>query len=693
MNRRLAWWMHIIHIGLTLLFSMVLAPSARAEGHPPPKIPAPDLLRHALAQALSNRQSLALTDDDYTAGLPAATHPRSYPSYHSQTAYPRVQQPINQKLIDEASGLYKKAPIGVTNANTASGSGTVKGATALPGAPKVDPNVLAAVLWQADQAQTYALNVLNNVNNGNWNQFLGQPSYPDTWYSNYQDPLYAGVEAPSSVTTRAVLGFGITPQRSFAAPFLTRLGNVLYAPWTTANLEPQNQLEARYQGIEQRQLARYYTDPNLSGMRIELNRGLLFYAHTDPYYMYWSYEYNTTLETIRTGRPSYPALQSLAQEIASWSTPPTDTTTLRTRYAQRLALPYLQAQVELETAAFLLANPTLASQLKLVQDFLALRLSLSWQQPAAMVWYAGWQKHWLEYYFSSAAAVQEHQDFQQLLNAYPAFQEYTQLNNEVIDLLPSFNDFVAVQNVATLSTQVQTSPDVARGIATAYNQYKVQIETILTGSTIAAELETYYERLNGLVENDTTYQQLKTIEALAVVRIREQQLRIHDAVLQCYRSKGFTCDPYSDPAIFAQLYGNDNFALISGLGAFYEVYNRFWYAVYATPEYKALETDTSAKVKSALNAVSPQLQSAKQTFKSDVNAIPLVSQLNQARNDLISTIRSNTAQISSLPISDPSPELRKRLDRMAQLASQLNRPDLASQSIGRPQRYLPLMWR
>ena len=116
-------------------------------------------------------------------------------------------------------------------------------------------------------------------------------------------------------------------------------------------------------------------------MRVELNRGLLFYAYTDPYYMYWSYEYNTTLEAVRTSRPSYPALQSLAQAIASWTEVPTDTTTLRSRYAQRLALPYLQAQVELETAAFLLANPTLAAQLKLVQDFLALRLALSWQQP------------------------------------------------------------------------------------------------------------------------------------------------------------------------------------------------------------------------------------------------------------------------------------------------------------------------
>lgn len=431
-------------------------------------------------------------------------------------------------------------------------------------------------------------------------------------------------------------------------------------------------LKARYDALRRRQLAHYYTDPMLSNLRVELNRNFLGYIYLDPYYLYWSYELDTALNQIRTTRPSYPTVVTLSQEIASWTTPPTDDATLRSRYMQRLLLQALHSQLDNEIEDFLATNPQLADRLRTIRAWLAQRRDQAWSLPSATLWYADWKQRWQQVYFTSDSADTEIQELNQILSDYPTVDEYFQLKDEVDSLLPAFAELPKVRKYIDLHNAVLDDQSVDNMVAQHYNQYTTQVTAILNTTPIPGELEHYYTRLNALLNAHPTYIQLKTSEYIAVTNFQVHQQRVHAAMAQCYARDSANCDGYSDLAVIKLLYSDDAQQSLRGMGRFYEKYNRFWYDFYNSKEYLTLENATKERLQAPLTAVQPRLQSIRDEFTDNVESIPQVQNLRSSGNRLYAEICDNRSALASFPIADPASALCQRLDRMTELSASLN---------------------
>lgn len=674
------------------------APPARAQGGGGDTAQPPDgafvSLQQALATALRHERPglQAEGDDDYwSSSLPASPPVRTYAVDNSFGSYGNRPKWPGQQDIDNGIKALGTAPVNPGQPGSAGGAGQQQSGGALPGSAQVDPAVLAAALRQADQAQSYALSVLNNVNGGNWNQFLGRPTFPTTWGVAFQDPLSAGagttVPAP---TTANVLGFAAPQPTDYAPPLLRRLNYLLYAPWTDTTITPRTTLDARYQQLEQQQLARFFTDPNLSGMRAEANKVLLYYIYTDPYYMFWSYEYSVVLGRIRETRPAYATLRRLAQTIAAWQ-PTQDEATLRERYETRLEYKVTSAQVEVEVLFFLAANPALANDLGAVQLWLNQRLLLVLTQPSVTLWYANWLQRWNTFAFTSETAQAEQRQLKTILSEHPAFEEYTRLNGEVVQLLPSYGGLATTQRVASLGAAVQTSPAVAAAIQGHYATYRSRISELVRASQLAVALEQFYGSLNELATSDPAYRELSTVQIQAARDLAAYQRDLHDTILLGYRANGPLYNAYLDPAVVVRLTDASTRELALRAGDFYEDYNRYWFGLFAGQSYKGLEEQARAQILNALSRLEPQLKAVRDELTASINRIPLVSQLRQAQTELVAQMRGEGHSPSSLPIGDPTPELRSRLDRMAELAQELNRLPAPTTANLRPRLYLPLV--
>lgn len=668
---------------LLTLFALllILAPSVSgvsAQGTTPVTPVAPEQPFVSLQQSLDSalrqsRPGLAAEDEDYwSSSLPVTPPVRTYPVDNSHGTYGNKPRWPGQQDIDNGIAALNPAPLNPGQSGTAGGAGQTQSGGTLPGASQVDPAVLAAALRQADQAERYALSVLNNVNGGNWNQFFGRPTATTTWGVSFNNALSLGVaNAVPAPTTANVLGFTAPQSTTYAPPLIRRLDYLLYAPWTGTVIEPRTTLDARYQQLEQQQQRRLFTTPDLSGMRAEANKVLLYYIYTDPYYMFWSFEYTTVLNRIRETRPAFAELRQLAETIRGWQ-PTDDEAILRERYVARLQFQVLVAQVEAETLVFLAANPALARDLNAVQLWLNQRLLLVLSQPAVSLWYANWLQRWNTFAFTSEAARAEQRQIQAVLDEYPAFAEYTKLNSEVVQLLPSYGGLNASQRAAALGTTVQTSPAVATAIQLAYNDYRTRIGELVREGRLAAALERYYAAMNDLATNDPAYRDLSTVQFRAADELATYQRELHTVMLLGFRANGPFYNAYLDPAVVARLTSATTREMSLRAGDFYEAYNRYWYGLFTSQSYRELENRTRGEVLAALATIEPQLRAARTTFITAVNSIPLVAQLRRAQNELVALMRGE-AQLSSLPIGDPTPELNSRLERMAELAQELNR--------------------
>lgn len=688
---------HPVRLLLTLFAALlILAPSAPAVSAQGTTPAAPEeafvSLQQSLDRALRQGQpGLAVEDEEYwSSSLPVTPPVRTYPVDNSHGAYGNKPRWPGQRDIDNGIAALGQAPLNPGKPGTAGGAGQTQSGGALPGASQVDPTVLAAALRQSDQAERYALSVLNNVNGGNWNQFLGRPAAATTWGVSFNNALSLGVGTAVPAPTAAnVLGFSAPQPTIYAPPLIRRLNYLLYAPWSGATIDPRTTLDARYQQLEQQQQNRLFTDPDLSGMRAEANKVLLYYIYTDPYYMFWSFEYTTVLNRIRETRPAFADLRQLAETIRGWQATD-DEAALRERYVARLQFQVLAAQVEAETLVFLAANPALARDLSAVQLWLNQRLLLVLSQPAVSLWYANWLQRWNTFAFTSEAARAEQRQVQAVLNEYPAFAEYTKLNSEVVQLLPSYGGFEASQRAAALGGAVQTSPAVATVIQSAYNNYRTRISEIVREGQLAAALERYYAAVNDLARNDPAYRDLSTVQIRAADELAAYQRQLHAVMLLGYRTNGPLYNAYLDPTVLALLTSSTTREMSLRAGDFYEAYNRYWYGLFTSQGYRELESRTRGEVLNALETIEPQLIGARTTFMTTVNSIPLVAQLRRAQNELVALMRGE-AQLNSLPIGDPTPELNSRLDRMAELAEELNRLPPPAIASGQWHTFLPLV--
>ena len=366
--------------------------------------------------------------------------------------------------------------------------------------------------------------------------------------------------------------------------------------------------------------------------RAEFNANQLLFLYNDPAYNYLSYELNSLLQQIVTTRPSYPVAIALAQQITSYTIPPDDNAILEGRYSQRLALAALTAQVDFEARFLLAADPVVAGQLADLAFRQMDHVQQIFASPHIVGYVNDWSTRFQSGFLNSPGFANLRLELEQIFLDFPAFREFLQLNVEVVNLLPLFNDHPALQQVSSLVTSLNADPTVAQTFAGFYQQFTTEVDQLLLNSSYKAEVERAYERLNGLVESDSTYRLLRDTQFLTVLTLDELQRRIHDAVANCHATLGQFCNPYTIPQVLSLLPGfnADHFNLLLAVGQFYELYNRFLYAFSRSEAFLAAQTESLARVQASLAAVLPNLMAAQERLVLNLNSIPQVSAVQDA---------------------------------------------------------------
>lgn len=483
-------------------------------------------------------------------------------------------------------------------------------------------------------------------------------------------PAYTGYDGNFAFVNNALTGmfqpaFGGIPGFGFSAP-------IGHASRSAVGARGVADLNDRYWDFGRQQVAIYYGDEALSTMRSDAYELLLFLICTDPILLFWDHELTLVLDQVRSTRPTYPALVSLANEIAGWTDPPADDQLLEERYAKRLLLLDLMAQVEYESLLYLLSNPNLLVWILQVNSVIELGFQAIIDDPTARAWYAGWRDNFDSTYSQSAGFADFVTQWKGLSTTYPEFVEYLQLRREVRDLTPQLASLVETQEVVTLTNRLVQDQRVANALGDLYSTYFSTIGEQLRTTPLNAEIERYQERLNLLVQRDPIYKDLVDIQQLTVLSLALHQLQVHDAVAICYSRYGTQCNPITDPNVAAIVFSDAALALFDAVGQFYEVYNLFWYVIYNSSGFRQLENDTLNRLQTAVVPVQQNIQAAQARFKQDVAAIPQIKTLRDAElrlsEVLYGTQEPRTAATVSTSAVGALAEVRQRLDQMSALA-------------------------
>lgn len=534
---------------------------------------------------------------------------------------------------------------------------------------------------------------------GNGNQMTGRLPHPGGWNVNSRDPFFAGAGntmSNSSFSLLALLGYDRDQIYAYRT-LLQKTLSSLYTPWrrrarvggfrlglqaASTGAGPTataTSLEARYLSLAEQQLALYHQDANLSNLRTEAHRVYLLFMYYDPYYLYLDYALNAYLQSIYTSRPSYPALYNQARLVRSRTSPPSDYPTLRQHYYDRLLLYYYKSLVEYETAWYLYVTPSARETVRAYTAAMSNRLAQLWSTQQISDWYAGWTNRWLNSYQASPDFSALDQGLRTLHRDYPALEEYAHLNQDVIRLLPAFENLPSVEAATDQLDSALTSQKVADQVSQQYNTYTNQVNSILYQTNYAPRVERYNQQLNGLFANDPTYQQVAQLEHDTLLLLLQFQESVYLAVLECYNTLGSACDPttyWKVQQIYSQKTSDGTplaTALVNVTGSFYEVYNLFWYQFFHSSDYADLEQSTAQGLEAEISPISTQIEQAQAQFRASVRNIPEVSEL-QARIDSAAAVMLGQSPASGLSAAESaelrqaSSELQQKLERMAQLA-------------------------
>lgn len=433
------------------------------------------------------------------------------------------------------------------------------------------------------------------------------------------------------------------------------------------------QIEAQYQSLGDRQLDRYYSDSSLAALRVERVRLLLYFLYTDPLYTYVRYELDNIYRQIYITRPSYATVINLANEIDSWTTPPADAATARSRFIKRQALALWQDQLENEVALFMQANPALAQQLSDIESWLLERFDAIMSSDTVRNYAADWLQRYADTYDASLSPLQP--EINQLMAANPKFEEYVQVRDEIENLLPQFESHPVVNNIVQQYFALDNNPVLTQAINQAYADYLVEISNVLDQTTFDEESESFYAQLNYLVKSDPDYQQLATRYINAIQALQIQLQSIHTAVANCFALYGNFCNPYTDPAVQAALNPNNLWQLLGPVGQTYEDYNEYWYTFYQGEAYLNLQFGAQSRIQAAQAQILPVFEAARERFKQRVNAISQVQQLQTSIQQASPVLRGQTpfgsADNVETAAAYPYAELDQKLKRLEQLGIEL----------------------
>lgn len=417
--------------------------------------------------------------------------------------------------------------------------------------------------------------------NDGWNQFNGPQPYPysvnNRLYGQSNNNYLNPSPGMSSQNTIQPSIYGQNPFFQFVASAFLKMCANFFAPKTTTSnfnsLKAETQLkvgmqsmgisnstgdnetfESRFQEVKKQQLDFYYNDNDLHNLRVEANQKTLYYLYTDPLYLYWSYRYKLAAQILFETRPIFPSFESLSYEISSWTTPPNDTETLKERFNKRLLLMYYNALLCQEIQVYYTTYPDEKYVFDLVNSTLAQITKQVRESEDATSWSSDWQSRFKSTHDNSEGFANVTEAFEQLMDDFPAFKEYSQLNENVSDLLVTFEDIPSVKEIIDMTNANFSNPSIYQKASEYYYDYKEECNDLLSITDAMVEIERFYEQLNGFLNEDETYQLLQATQYLAVALLEDYQKTVHDTVYNCYAYYGDWCDPYSNQEILDLVY-------------------------------------------------------------------------------------------------------------------------------------------
>jgi len=375
--------------------------------------------------------------------------------------------------------------------------------------------------------------------------------------------------------------------------------------------------------------------------------------------MYESYQLEQLSQFIYANQPTYQNFTQTSQLVDSWTVPPNNIGLLKQRYQTRSLLPYLSAQVQSEALFYLQNNPQISQYVNNSQTYLFDRALQNWNTPAINNWYSGWFDRFEVTYAAAVEPVVE--SLEEILNILPQFEDYLELRNEVISLFPVINNDPIVTEFSNLTDQVLSDPAISAAINSYYQQYISDVNELLSSTNYDAELERFYERVNGLLKGNATYQALEQGQYQAVLALDNYQQQLSRIVASGYSQFGANYSPYLDQNVLNLLpqSNQQTASWISTAASFYELYNQFWYAFYTSPSYENLAASTQVALDREIQAIQPGIEFAQTNYTRQVNSIPLIRDLRTLEIEVGNYIR------------EQYPALDQRLEQMEEIASDL----------------------
>ena len=606
------------------------------------------------------------------------------------------KQPSGFAFVSEFFPLdgYSGGDGTATNYAFAHSGGILPGAHLIGGTclPCLDPYVFnkrtsdLSVSVALGQTDRYLLPFLNSgITGGNWNQFFGQYPAPTGWNTNVSglNPGFSGGAYPTSnVFLQSVLGYDSSSPLNFTTQFSLNMGS-LFSPTTNwqnpfglypnyserAFKQAGNSLAERYSELGRMQVHFHYTDRQLKRLRADAYVVINSMLYLDPVYMYYSYLLNTEMQRIYQSRPSYRAYVLLASEIAGWTTPSSNRTTLYNRYVKRYQLAYLQSRVQYEAMQYLAANQQYGQWVVAVSRWLTDSAIQKWSTNDVSRWYEGLEDQFASEYASDRRL---NNAAQELVDDFPQFEEYVKLNNQIIASYPKLRNRARVRTATRRLEDVISDPNVARKIAAEYDQYRSTIQRLLGRTTFITEVERYYERVNGQVTGDSKYKRLTNDYSENYDDLLQFQYNVALAVDICLRTKGSSCNPLTDQNVQRLYNSNDVVDLLEDTASIVERYNRYWYDYFRSSRYRTLEQEAQNDIQPIFARITPGVIDAKEDFERDVNRITEIRRLNSDMSRMVSDIRRVTASNPGKNGGSAAISIGRALDRMEDLADALN---------------------
>ncbi len=507
----------------------------------------------------------------------------------------------------------------------------------------------------------------------------------------------------SSVFT--VLNMNPSSPYNFGSQFTSNVNNYFSSPWARHNVfrsfrgfsvfqannalpivaeERENysfeSLTERYQALNRHQLQAYYVDNQLSLLRAEANKVYMLAVMKDPWYLYYSYELQNGTAQIQVTRPSYLNTVNVASAVASWTLPPQDNAQLMARYQTRQVLQQLYAQLNFETAITIAANPPTQQFVSNASQFIFQLMDAAWKTNEMTTWFNDWQARWDVAVTHAEGSVRI--ELNQILEDFPAFKEYLEIKNAVVEKVPSLSGMSEVKLLESAVSDVGFDSSAIAEVEQLYANYNSALSQQLQNTTVTAEQERYLERLNGLILNDPVYTLMVSTQYLALSLLNNYVKAVHDAVANCLFLLGSFCNPYIDPNTQAITQSVNALQTISNAGDFYELHNKYWYLFYNSEAYKQLEAETTANMQSILTPARAIIDQERSKFMAEVEEIAKIKQFRAVQESALLAVNDQPVNVASgfssnvsndsQAATTVSPTIGSSLDRISQLLTVLS---------------------